>query len=117
MGKLWEEIKYDANFIKGHTLQPQWYKILKVFLLAGFFAGFVILFGWRKAGIFAGIFFSLSFLVHMTYRIKTKRFTQGWLDFKFEEVNGELVPSSIGRYYYLAVLTNALIAFFLSQFL
>ena len=33
MPKLIEAIISDLKFIRSHTLQPKWYKILKVFLL------------------------------------------------------------------------------------
>ena len=47
MNKLIDEIKYDLNFIKSHTLQPKWFKILKLFILLGFLGGNIFLFGWR----------------------------------------------------------------------
>lgn len=75
MGKLLDEIKYDANFIRGPQLQPRWYKILKVFLILGFLAGYTVLFGIKRTLVFSGLFFSLSLLVHMVYRINTKKFT------------------------------------------
>jgi len=117
MGKLWEEIKFDANFIKGHQLQPGWYKVLKVFLILGFLVGYVMLFGWRKALIFCAVFFSLSLLVHLAYRINTKKYTQSWLDFEVMEENGERIPKKIGIYYYIAVITNLAIGLLVSQIL
>lgn len=32
MSKLLAEIKHDLNFIKSHTLQPRWFKVLKIFV-------------------------------------------------------------------------------------
>lgn len=114
MGKLLKEIKHDAEFIKGHQLQPQWYKILKVFLLLGLIIGSYLVFGPLKMLVFFGCFFSLSLLVHMVYRINTKKFSQSWLDFEVVEEDGISQPRRIGKYYYLAVLTNALISFAIS---
>jgi hypothetical protein len=114
MKELLEEIKYDANFIKGHQLQPGWYKILKVLMILGFLIGYSILFGTARTLIFCGIFFSLSLLVHMIYRINTKRYTQSWLDFVVVEEGGENIPRKIGPYYYIAVVTNLAIAILIS---
>jgi hypothetical protein len=117
MKKLLEEIKFDADFIKGHTLQPQWYKIFKVFLLLALIVGFVLIFGGLKTLIFFGVFFGLGLVLHMIYRINTKKFTQSWLDFKVEEVGGQLEYQRIGPYYYLIIGANGIIAFVLSRVL
>ncbi|NOQ39250.1 MAG: hypothetical protein GQ562_02950 [Anaerolineales bacterium] len=115
MKKLLKEIKDDANFIKSHTLQPEWYKIFKVFMILGFLAGYLFFFGPLKTIVFSGVFFSLSLLVHLAYRIKTNKWTQGWLDFVIAEENGEPRPKGIGKYYYSAVVVNTLIALLISQ--
>ena len=115
MANLFKEIKHDANFIKSHTLQPKWYKIFKVFMILGFLAGYYFFFGTEKTLIFCGVFFSLSFGVHMVYRLKTNKFTQSWLDFIVVEVNGVGKPSSIGKFYYAAVVINILIGIMISQ--
>jgi hypothetical protein len=117
MKKLFKEIIYDAEFIKDHQLQPGWYKVLKVFLLLGFGVGYFLLFGTRKALVFFAIFFGLSLVVHLVYRVKTNKFTESWLDFVVEEVDGVEIPTRIGKYYYLAVITNGLIALLVSQLL
>ncbi len=117
MKKFLEEVKFDAAFIKGHTLQPQWYKVLKVFLILGFLVGYFMLFGSAKTLIFCGVFFGLSLILHMAYRINTKKYTQSWLDFKVEEKDGQLTYHRIGVYYYLIVAANGIIAFALSQIL
>ena len=117
MKKIWSEIKFDAEFIRGHTLQPQWYKILKVFFLVGGLVGYYLLFGGRKTLIFCLVFFGLAFLVHLTYRFKTKKFTRSWLDFVVTEVDGQKHYQPIGKFYYLAVISSLLIAIFLSQLL
>ncbi len=117
MPKLLKEIKDDANFIKSHTLQPKWYKIFKVFMILGFLGGHFFLFGSLKTLVFCGVFFSLSLLVHLVYRVKTNKWTQGWLDFVVIEESGELRPIRIGKYYYSAVFLNALIALLVSQVL
>ncbi len=117
MKKIWSEIKYDAEFIRGHTLQPQWYKILKVFLLLGALAGYTALFGVRKTLIFCGFFFGLSFLLHMAYRIKTRKFTQSWMDFVVTENEGQLDYQPIGKFYYTIVIINIMVGILLSQVL
>jgi hypothetical protein len=115
MAKLLDEIRYDLSFIKSHTLQPKWYKILKVFLLFGLIAGYSSLFGVLKTSVFFGVFVSMSFLIHMIYRVKTERFVKSWLDFVVFEENGALKYKRIGIFYYLAVFLSALIALGLSQ--
>jgi len=118
MKKILNEIQYDAKFIRGHTLQPQWYKILKVFILAGFLGGYTALFGWKRTALFGGIFFGLGILIHMAYRINTQKFTKSWLDFVVhEDEDGQRTYQRIGLYYYLAVSISLIAAVFLSQVL
>ncbi len=116
MKRILDEIKYDAEFIRGHTLQPQWYKILKIFIILGILGGYYALFGGWKTLLFCGIFLGSSFLVHMIYRIKTNRFTQSWLDFVvIDDGSGHRSYQRIGRYFYFAVSLNFLLAVLLSQ--
>jgi hypothetical protein len=115
MKELLEEIKFDAQFIRGHQLQPGWYKVLKIFLILGFLIGYVIFFGAGKTLIFCVIFFSLSVVVHMVYRINTKKYTQSWLDFTVIEEKGVSVPRKIGPHYYIAVIANLAIGILVSQ--
>ena len=96
-------------------MQPRWYKIFKVFLILGFLIGYSVLCGFDKTLVFSGVFFSLGLLMHMVYRINTKKFTQSWLDFEVVEENGEEIPRRIGIYYYLAVFTNLVIGILVSQ--
>jgi hypothetical protein len=117
MRKLIEGIRYDAEFIRDHELQPRWYKILKVIILMGLIIGSFLLFDTAKTLSFFGCFFGLALIIHMIYRIKTEKFTQSWLDFQVEEVDGQLSYQRIGPYYYLAVATSALIAFVISYWL
>ena len=117
MKKILNEIVYDTKFIKGHTLQPQWYKILKVFLLLGLIVGYYLIFGGIKTLVFFGCFLGLGLGLHMVYRIKTNKFTQSWLDFKVSENNGQLEYQRIGNYYYLAVVTNGIVSFVISRLL
>jgi hypothetical protein len=115
MKKILSEIKYDAEFIRGHTLQPHWYKVLKVFLLVGLLGGYYFLFGGWKTLIFCGVFFGLSTVLHMVYRIKTQKYTRSWLDFiVHEDTHGELSYERIGIYYYLVVSLNFVLAVILS---
>jgi ABC-type multidrug transport system fused ATPase/permease subunit len=115
MSKLIDEIKYDLNFIQSHTLQPKWFKFLKVFLLLGFLGLCVFLFGWWRMVIFLICFTGLMAVVHFVYRARTKRFSQSWLDFIVYEEDGEKKYKRIGKYYYGAILVNAILAFIISQ--
>ena len=115
MIKLLNEIKYDLSFIKSHTLQPKWYKILKVFILLGFFIGYYLLFGVLKTLVFFTIFFFSSFLVHLLYRAKTDKFKRSWLDFVVIEENNETKAKSIGKFYYSAIVFNAILSLVISQ--
>ena len=114
MKKILNEIVYDAKFIKGHTLQPGWYKILKVVLLAGSLAAGLFFFGLRKTLVFSGVFFGLGLIVHLIYRFKTDKFKKSWLDFKVNEVDGNLEYQRIGMFYYFTIGTNLLISLFVS---
>jgi hypothetical protein len=117
MAKLLDEIKTDLSFISSHTLQPQWYKILKVFILVGVFAGYYLLFGWIKTAIFFTIFFALSLIVHLVYRAKTRKWKQSWLDFTVVEEDNGIKPKSIGKVYYSAIILNTIISLVASQLL
>jgi hypothetical protein len=115
MAKILEEIQYDLRFVKGHTVQPKWYKALKSFVLIVFLVCYWLVFGWRVTLVFCLVFFALALGLHMLYRVKTNRFTQTWLDFKVIEVDGKPKPVSIGIYYYTAVIAAGLSAFLISQ--
>jgi hypothetical protein len=115
MMKLLDAIRYDLNFIRSHTLQPKWYKVLKVFILLGLLVGYYALFGARKTVVIFVVFLFLAFLIHMTYRVKTDRFMKSWLDFVVVEQNGAIMAKSIGKFYYAAVILSALIAIVISQ--
>jgi len=116
MAKLLEEIRQDVKFVKSHTLQPGWYKILKVFILVGFLIGYYAWFGIMETLIFFASFIFLSFLVHMLYRVKTNKWQRSWLDFVVVEENHELKATSIGVFYYSAIVINALISLVISRF-
>lgn len=115
MSNPFKEIRDDANFIKSHTLQPQWYKILKVFLILGYLGAHLFFYGSRKTLIFSGLFFILSILVHMLYRIKTEKFTISWLDFNVTEKNGQLEYERIGIYYYSFILFNIVLSLIIAH--
>jgi hypothetical protein len=83
----------------------------------GLIIGSFLIFGVTKTLVFFGSFFGLALIIHFTYRIKTEKFTQSWLDFQVEEVEGQLSYQRIGPYYYLAVTVSALIAFGISYWL
>jgi len=77
MSKLIQAIKDDLSFIKSHTLQPQWYKILKVFILIGFLVGYHGLFGLWKTVIFFSCLLASdasgsSDLSHQDQQVSTK---------------------------------------------
>lgn len=117
MKKLADETKYDLNYLKSHTLQPQWFKILKVFILLGVLVGYYLLFGWQATLIFCVTFSTLMLMVHFTYRTKTNKYTTSWLDFVVIQEGEKLKTKRIGKYYYSAVIMSALIAFLVSQIL
>lgn len=117
MTKLTEETKYDLRYLKSHTLQPKWFKILKVFILLGVLVGYYSLFGLTATIFFFATFFSLMLIVHFTYRIKTNKYTTSWLDFIVIEEGKGLKTKRIGKYYYSAVIVSVLIALIVSQVL
>jgi ABC-type phosphate transport system permease subunit len=111
---LLNELVYDANFIKGHKLQPAWFKMVKVIILVAGLTGFALLFGWRRAAVFAAVFVLLMLIVHLIYRAGTRKFTRNWLDFIILEDKQKNRRPGIGAAYYTSILLNALIAFLLS---
>ena len=115
MAKLLKEIKDDLSFIKSHTLQPQWYKALKIFILVGFLAGYYYLFGFIKTVIFFAVFMFLMLLVHLVYRFNTDKFQKSWLDFIVVETDEGVKAKSIGKFYYAAIILNALCSVIVSQ--
>ena len=98
-----KEINYDLNFIKNHTLQPRWWKIVKIFLLCGMIAAVYFIFGAVRTCIWLSTVIILSLIVHIIYRIKTNAFTKTWMDFKVKDFNGKLVYGRIGLLYYSLV--------------
>ena len=115
MPKWIDEIKYDLGFLKSHTLQPQWFKIVKIFILLFLLAGYYFLFGLPKTLLFFVTFIFLMSIVHFVYRSKTKKYTKNWLDFVVNKDGKE--PKRIGKYYYPVIILNATIAFIISQLL
>jgi uncharacterized membrane protein len=115
MTKLLEEIKYDLGFIKSHSLQPNWYKFLKIFILAGFLVGYWYLFGLVKTMVFFAIFIFLSLLVHLLYRAKTNKWKRSWLDFVVVEEDNKTKAKSIGKFYYAAIIVNTIVSLVISQ--
>jgi hypothetical protein len=112
-----DEIQNDLGYLKSHTLQPKWFKVLKVFILLGFLIGYYYLFGFVATILFFVTFIFLSVIVHLTYRVKTNKWTQSWLDFVVFEENNELKTKRIGKLYYSAVVINVLLSFVVSQVL
>jgi uncharacterized membrane protein YfcA len=115
MTKLIEEIKYDLSYLKSHTLQPKWFKVLKVFILLGILVGYWFLFGLTATILFFVTFFILMLIVHFAYRIKTNKYTKPWLDFVVIEDGKELKTERIGKYYYSAVIVNTIISLIVGQ--
>jgi hypothetical protein len=109
-----EGIKYDLRFIKSHKLQPEWYKVLKVFILAGFLVGLWYLFGITTTLVAGVIFIFFALLIHMLYRAKTKRFTQSWLDFEVVQDGKDGSPKRIGPYYYVLIILAAILSLIFS---
>lgn len=114
MKNLFHEIAYDVNFLKGHKLQPAWFKAAKIFLLLAVLAGFIGLFGWRRALIFAAVFILLMLAVHLVYRAGTRKFTRNWMDFVIIKDKEETRRPGIGAAYYGSIILNAAIAFLVS---
>ena len=117
MEKILNEIKYDLEFLRSHTLQPKWFKILKVFILLGVFIGYYSLFGLPATILFIATFVILMLVVHFTYRKKTNKYTTSWLDFVVIEEGKEMKPKRIGKYYYPAIAVNTVISVIVSQVL
>jgi len=99
-----KEMKKDIRFLKGHTLQPGWWKIAKVLLLIGVLIAVYFIFNLQKTIIWVSIFVGLSLILHFTYRIKTKTYTRSWMDFKVIEIDGKPSYSRIGIFYYSLVI-------------
>jgi hypothetical protein len=57
----------------------------------------------------------LSTVVHFVYRAKTNKYKQSWLDFIVYEEDGELKYKRIGKFYYSAIIVNAILSFMISQ--
>jgi hypothetical protein len=117
MTNLLDEIKVDVNFVRSHALQPKWYKALKVVILVGFLVGYGCFFGLARMAVFLASFLLLSLLVHLIYRAKTQQWQRSWLDFVVAEENGKPVAKSIGKFYYSAIVLNALLSVIISQVL
>jgi hypothetical protein len=117
MANFLDEIKQDVEFIKGHNLQPGWYKVLKVFILVGFSVGYAFFFGFPATLVFFTVFFFLSLVLHLVYRSGTNKWKRTWLDFVVVEDGDQIVAKHIGKYYYSAILINAVIATIISQLL
>ncbi len=115
MTKLLHEVKDDVNFVKSHEMQPRWYKVLKAFILLGFLIGYGFLFGLAKTMIFMAAFLFLMLAVHILYRVKTNKWRQSWLDFVVVEENNEIRAKSIGKFYYSAIIVNAIVSIIISQ--
>jgi hypothetical protein len=99
-----DELRRDLRFIRGHKLQPGWFKILKIFILIGITASFLRMLGLLRTVVWLLLFMSLALVVHLVYRVKTNVFTQSWMDFRVTEENGERVYERIGLLYYSLVV-------------
>jgi hypothetical protein len=117
MSKLLEGIKGDIRFVRSQTLQPEWFKVLKVFLLVGFLLVYWSMFGLRRSAVFLAVFLLLSLAVHILYRKMTRAWTRSWLDFVVVHQGDIPVPRRIGAFYYTAVVVNASISIVISQLL
>lgn len=74
MAGLLHGIGDDLRFIRSHSLQPRWYKALKVLILLGFLLGYWSLFGLKRTAVFLAAFLLLSLGLHLLYRSGT----HGW---------------------------------------
>jgi hypothetical protein len=117
MSNLLDEIKQDLSFVRSHTLQPGWYKVLKVFIVLAFLLVYFFFFGLLKTLIFFAAFVLLSLVAHMVYRWKTEKYTRSWLDFIVVEEDGVKKPTRIGIFYYATIVIDAGLSILLSQVL
>jgi hypothetical protein len=119
MKKIIDGIKYDLGFLKTHTLQPKWFKRLKIFLLIGVLVSYSILIGFEEMVVFFITLVFLMLVVHMIYRINTDKFTKNWLDFNVVIEDGEYryKKRSIGKFYYPMIIINTAISVIVSQLL
>ena len=117
MARLLQGIGEDLRFVRSHSLQPPWYKTLKVFILLGFLLGYGSLFGLKRTAVFLTAFLLLSLGLHLLYRTGTHGWKRSWLDFVVAEQDGEIKPQRIGIFYYLAIILNAVLSIAASQLL
>lgn len=117
MGNLIDEIRHDLTFLRSHTLQPTWWKILKIPVLLCTVAGYYLLFGLTATVVFYAVFLSLMFAVHLLYRSKTNKYTTSWLDFTVARDGQGPEPKRIGMVYYTTIAVNAILSFIVSQLL
>ncbi len=110
-----KEAAFDANYIKNHKLQPKWWKYGKLVFLIALITTYGYIYSWQKAIVLVVTLVALAAILHMMYRINTKRFTRSWLDFRVREENGVLITEQIGRYYYTAVAIIIVISILVSQ--
>jgi hypothetical protein len=102
--KIGDNLKEDIEFLKGHTLQPEWWKAAKIFLLLACLLSIYFTLGIVKAIIWIAIVIVSATMVHFTYRIKTRFYTRSWMDFKTKEIDGIRTYGRIGFLYYSLVL-------------
>ena len=100
---VFRDMKKDLKFIRGHTLQPRWWKFGKIFLLLGTLAVLFLTCGLLKTAIWFAVVVVLSLAVHMLYRVKTRTFTRSWMDFNVNRLKGKWIYGRIGRLYYSLV--------------
>jgi hypothetical protein len=117
MARLLQGIGDDLRFIRSHSLQPKWYKALKVFILLGFLLGYWTFFGLKRTAAFLAAFLLLSLALHLLYRSGTHGWKRSWLDFVVAEQDGMIRPQRIGIFYYSAIVLNAALSVVASQLL
>ena len=117
MAKLLQGIGDDLRFVRSHSLQPKWYKMLKIFILLGFLLGYWCFFGLKRTAIFLSAFLLLSLGLHLLYRAGTHGWKRSWLDFVVARQDGEIRPQRVGIFYYLAIVMNAGLSVAASQLL
>lgn len=109
---VFRDMKKDLKFIRGHTLQPQWWKFGKIFLLLGTLAVLFLTCGLLKTALWFAVIVALSLAVHMLYRVKTRTFTRSWMDFKVKRLKGKWIYGRIGWLYYTLVAIIFVLATF-----
>ncbi|MDD8025070.1 MAG: hypothetical protein PHI34_01055 [Acidobacteriota bacterium] len=104
---LRDEIRTDISFLKGHDLQPKWWKFGKILFLTGIIVALVLIWGWVSALVWFAVFVACANVVHFMYRAKTNKYTVDWADFRIDPKNRR---RKFGTLYYPLVAASLALA-------